>query len=95
MIPAPAAAAANTKPVTEDNETMAIDYQALKNRAFKDVEQTYTWKDSALYALGIGFGQDPLDTRQLRFVYEGNGDQLTVPTMPVVMASPGTEFKPP
>ncbi|MBP7659356.1 MAG: MaoC family dehydratase N-terminal domain-containing protein [Burkholderiaceae bacterium] len=74
---------------------MAIDYQALKNRVFKDVEQTYTWKDSALYALGIGFGHDPLDTRQLRFVYEGNNDQLTVPTMPVVMASPGFWVKEP
>ncbi len=74
---------------------MAINYQALKNRVFKDVEQTYTWKDSALYALGIGFGHDPLDVKQLRFVYEGNQDQLAVPTMPVVLATPGFWVKEP
>ena len=72
---------------------MPIDYQALKRRVFKDVEQTYTWKDSALYALGVGYGHDPLDTRQLRYVYEQ--DQLTVPTMPVVMATPGFWVKEP
>ena len=36
---------------------MPIDYQALKRRVFKDVEQTYTWKDSALYALGVGYAE--------------------------------------
>jgi len=72
---------------------MAIDYHKLKNRVFRDVEQTYGWKDSALYALGIGFGHDPLDTRQLRFVYEEN--MVAVPTMPVVLATPGFWVKEP
>jgi len=40
----------------------------------------YTVQDSILYALGVGLGEDPLDTRELPFVYEGGGLH-TVPTM--------------
>lgn len=66
---------------------MAIDYQKLKNRRFEDIEHTYTVKDCMLYALGLGLGADPLDERQLRFVYEK--DLHVLPTMAVVLASPG------
>jgi acyl dehydratase len=40
-----------------------------------------------LYALGVGYGHDPMDEAQLRFVYEKN--LCAAPTMPVVMANPG------
>jgi acyl dehydratase len=40
-----------------------------------------------LYALGVGYGHDPMDEAQLRFVYEKN--LCAVPTMPVVMGHPG------
>ena len=53
-----------------DPDLMALDYDKLKSWPFADVEQSYGWKDSALYALGVGYGHDPLDERQLRFVYE-------------------------
>jgi acyl dehydratase len=66
---------------------MAIDYQKLKNRRFEDIEHAYTAKDCMLYALGLGLGADPLDERQLRFVYEK--DLHVLPTMAVVLASPG------
>ncbi|HEV2547268.1 MAG TPA: MaoC/PaaZ C-terminal domain-containing protein [Stellaceae bacterium] len=63
---------------------MAIDYQRLKNLAIPEVEQVYTAKDTILYALGLGFGADPVDPDQLKFVYE---DALkALPTMPVVLA---------
>lgn len=68
---------------------MAIHYSSLKNRFFPKVEQTYTWKDSALYALAIGYGSDPMDQAQLKFVYEQGVQQVAVPTMPVVLATPG------
>ena len=72
---------------------MAIDYQALKNRVFPDVVHEYTEKDCILYALGIGLGADPTDRQQLRFVYEEHLQML--PTMPVVLGSPGFWVKNP
>jgi acyl dehydratase len=66
---------------------MAIDYRRLRDWPLADVEQTYDWTDSALYALGVGYGHDPMDERQLRFVYEE--DMVAAPTMPVVLATHG------
>lgn len=66
---------------------MAIDYEKLKGWPFKEVAQSYAQKDCILYALGLGLGADPLDSDQLRFVYEDGLEML--PTMPVVLASPG------
>jgi acyl dehydratase len=72
---------------------MPIDYHKLKNWQFKDVEHCYTEKDTMLYALGLGFGMDPLDEQQLRFVYEKN--LCTLPTMAVVLGFPGFWMKDP
>jgi acyl dehydratase len=66
---------------------MAINYQKLKAWPFQEIAQPYAAKDCILYALGLGLGADPLDREHLRFVYE-DGLQM-VPTMPVVLASPG------
>jgi len=72
---------------------MAIDYQRLKNWPFPDVEQTYRAKDTMLYALGLGFGADPMDPDQLRFVYEEGLKAL--PTMAVVLGYTGQWAKNP
>jgi len=66
---------------------MAINYHTLKNWAFPEVEQAYTEKESCYYALGVGYGSDPMDERQLRFVYEK--DMLALPSMAVVLCHPG------
>lgn len=68
---------------------MAIHYSSLKARVFPKVEQSYTWKDSALYALAVGYAGDPLDQAQLKFVYEQGEPQVAAPTIPVVLATPG------
>lgn len=66
---------------------MTLDYRRLKSWPFGVIEHTYTEKDTMLYALGIGLGTDPLDERQLRFVYE---QQLqAMPTQAVVLGFPG------
>ena len=70
-----------------------IDYASLKARKFPDVEQAYTKKDTMLYALGLGFGHDPMDEDQLRFVYEKH--LLALPTMAVVLGYPGFWMKDP
>ena len=67
---------------------MAFSYDEIRAWPFKEVEQTYTIKDAIIYALGVGFGQDPLDERQLPFVFEER-DFTPVPTMAVVLAGPG------
>ena len=66
---------------------MRIDRDRLLAWPFKDVVQTYTEKDSMLYALGIGLGADPLDRDQLPFVYEKS--LRVLPTFPVVLGHPG------
>lgn len=72
---------------------MAIDYAKLKSRPFRDIEQAYTFKDTILYALGLGLGQDPLDPRQLRHTYEEG--LVALPSMNVVLAGPGFWVKEP
>jgi hypothetical protein len=63
-----------------------LDYH--KTRAFDSVvRQTYAARDTILYALGLGFGADPLDPSQIRFVYER--ELQAMPTIAAVLASPG------
>jgi len=68
---------------------MAINYETLKNRPFPEIEQSYSTRDTILYALGIGVGADPLDDDQVRFTFEEHEAFAPLPTMPVVMAGPG------
>jgi hypothetical protein len=51
---------------------MAIDREKLLNWPFKEVEHTYTFRDTILYALGLGVSIDQMDEDQLRFTYEEN-----------------------
>ena len=67
----------------------AFDYDRLKNWPFAEVEQSYSTRDSILYALGIGIGADPMDAQQLPFVFEEDQRFAAVPTMAVVLGNPG------
>ncbi|MEL7014184.1 MAG: MaoC family dehydratase N-terminal domain-containing protein, partial [Pseudomonadota bacterium] len=60
----------------------------LERLAFPEVVQSYTTKDCILYALGIGFGEDPTHRAELPFVFEEPNLQV-VPSMAAVLASPG------
>ncbi len=66
---------------------MAIDYDKLRNYPIPAVETELSERDTMLYGLGIGFGADPTDRDQLKFVYE-DGLQA-VPSMAVVLGHPG------
>jgi acyl dehydratase len=66
---------------------MAIDAEHLLNRRFPEVRHPYTRRDVMLYALSIGIGADPLDERQLRYVYER--DLRVFPSMAGILAYPG------
>lgn len=67
---------------------MTFTYDHIMNWPFEEVEHSYSVKDSTIYALGIGLAQDPLDGRQLPYVFE-EMDFQAVPTMAAVLATPG------
>ena len=62
-----------------------LNYEALKAWPFTPVEQSYSRRDSMLYALGLGFGHDPIDAGQLRYVYEPH--LQVVPSMAAVLGA--------
>lgn len=57
------------------------------SRRFPDTEATYNFKDTILYALGVGFGAEPLDAKHLRFLYEDG--LVAAPTYANVLGHPG------
>jgi acyl dehydratase len=66
---------------------VSLERERLLDWPFEDIEQTIVARDVILYALGVGAAANPLDERELRFVYEEN--LLTLPTMAAVLCSPG------
>ncbi|CAN5224768.1 MaoC/PaaZ C-terminal domain-containing protein [soil metagenome] len=72
---------------------MTIQYEALKQRHFDDIVQSYGTRDTLLYALGVCCGSIPDDERDLKFVYEEGLQAL--PTMAAVMCTPGFWLKEP
>jgi acyl dehydratase len=65
-----------------------VDTETLLNFPIPEVRQRLRWQDTALYALSLGCGQDPMDAAELRFVTEGPAMQA-LPTMAVVLGYPG------
>ena len=64
-----------------------MDYQTILDWQIEEQVHTYTERDTMLYALGVGYGADPLDLKQLSFVYEKN--LQAAPTQAVVLGYPG------
>jgi len=67
---------------------MPIDAETLLHFPIPDVRQRLTARDAMLYALSVGLGQDPLDTRQLDFV-DYHRTLRALPFMAVVLGHPG------
>src|SRR5690349_24992591 len=63
---------------------MAIDYDDMMQSGATGLSAAYGEKDVMLYALGVGMGRDPLDEKELPFVYENNGLKV-VPTFASVI----------
>ena len=64
---------------------MPIDYEDMMQSGATGLVSSYDEKDVMLYALGVGFGRDPLDEKELPFVYENNGLEV-VPTFASVIS---------
>jgi acyl dehydratase len=67
---------------------MGIVYEKIMAMQIPPVEQKYGPKDCMLYALGVGFGHDPMNEDELAFVYEKNLKVL--PTMATVLGYGGS-----
>lgn len=66
---------------------MRLDPAKLLSLDIPEVRQTLTWRDTIIYALGVGYGRDPLDEEELKFVDETK--LWAVPAMANVLAYPG------
>jgi acyl dehydratase len=64
-----------------------MDLEKVLNRDWPKIEARYDFKDTILYALGIGFGAEPLDPDHLHFLYEKG--LAAVPTFANVLGHPG------
>lgn len=64
---------------------MPLDYDELMSKVQTDLPFSYTDADTMLYALSIGMGNDPLDQRELPYVYEQGEPLKTMPTLATVV----------
>lgn len=78
---------------TQGASHMSFDPEKLRRWPLPDIAQTYTERDTILYALGLGCGSDPLDAADLRHVYEDG--LVALPMMAVVLGYPGFWLKDP
>ena len=67
---------------------MALDYDKLMATKVVDLPLTYDDSEAILYALGVGMGRDPLDLKELPYVYEQGEAFKTVPTLATVLVPP-------
>ncbi len=75
-----------------------IDPARLLEWPFPEVVQSYSANDTILYGLSAGFGADPMDERDLRYVLERDAwgkDLLTLPTMATILCRPPQWYKDP
>jgi len=63
---------------------MAIKYDDIMQLKSEGQEFSYGDRETMLYALGVGFGRDPMNQKELPFVYEK--ELVTIPTMSSVIA---------
>lgn len=64
---------------------MALDYDNVMSKVETDLLFSYTDTESILYALSVGMGQDPVDPKELAYVYEQGELLKTVPTLATVL----------
>jgi len=64
-----------------------LNLEAVRHYPFKQIEHRYTFRDTILYALGLGYGSNPVNPVELAFVYElGKQPLKVVPSICCVLA---------
>lgn len=64
-----------------------MDIEKIRTMAIDPIIQPYDKRDTILYALGLGYGVDPLDEAELPFVYEK--DLRCLPSYANILCHPG------
>jgi len=64
-----------------------MDIEKIRTMAIDPIIQPYDKRDTILYALGLGYGVDPLDEAELLFVYEK--DLRCLPSYANILCHPG------
>jgi len=64
-----------------------MDIEKIRNMSIDPIVQPYDKRDTILYALGLGYGADPLNEEELPFVYEAN--LRCLPSFANVLCHPG------
>jgi len=62
-------------------------FEIMQATEYPQIEQSISPRDAMLYALAIGFGDDPLDPDQLKYVYEKDLEVFS--TMAITLCYPG------
>lgn len=63
---------------------MPLNAETLRSWSLPEVRQSYSVRDSILYAIGIGVSIDATDDGNMNYLYEGRGPK-TLPTMAAVI----------
>ncbi len=63
---------------------MAINYDKVMGLESADERFAYTDRETMLYAIGVGMGRDPMNEKELDYVFENN--LKTIPTMATTVA---------
>ena len=64
---------------------MALDYDELMAVSVAEFDHRYSEAETLLYAQSVGLGRDPVDSRELPFVYENGLLLQTLPSMATVL----------
>jgi acyl dehydratase len=64
-----------------------LNIDAIANLTLPDAIHDLTARDTIIYALGLGYGEDPMNARELPFVYEKG--LRTVPSVANILCHPG------
>ena len=64
---------------------MTLNYDELMATSVDDLQLSYADTETMLYAQSIGFGRDPLNLKELPYVYEQGRPLRTVPSMASIL----------
>ena len=73
---------------------MALNYDEVMSKSIYDIPFAYTDIETMLYALSVGMGRDPLNGKELPYVYEQGGLLHTMPTLSTVASGPWRALTP-